>query len=668
METIYLATHTPSAEHLIRVASRNSNLAKIQVREFFNAFPELNYELISLPSLGDNRKDISLLGNPPDDLFTREQDELVLSGRADIAIHSAKDMPYPLPKGLQLIALTAAMDTTDALVSRNNDLLHQLPAGARVATSSPTRRAELLAVRPDLRVDGIRGTIEERLAQVDSGEYDALIVASCALQRLGLWHRATEVLPFRTHPLQGSLGVVARIDRTDLYDFFRSADNRRNYGQVSITGFGPGDPELLTRRATTALQQADQIFYDDLIDDRELDKYTAKKLYVGKRKNKHSHTQEEINHLLVVAAQSGQRVVRLKGGDPMIFAHGGEEAAFLSQHYIPFELIPGISTGIALASLTGIPLTFRGLASSVAFVTGHTPDIRLPHTDTVVVYMGSSNLRTLSANAISDGRDPSTPVMLVSNLSLSNEAVYYSTLEELSTKQKVYDTPLIVLIGKVVSLRNRIPEKTRSTLLVTGTRSDVHKLPGKIIHQPLISIQPFNQEVLKSEITQSDRYEWLIFTSHYSVKLFFEALYKEGYDSRSLVNNKIVSVGQTTSKALLQYGIIPNLQPDNESSEGIVELLANEQPGTVLLPRSDLGLSVLPTALGERGWKVTVLPVYKNQLPDDSSPIDINSIDELLFSSPSCVTNFKTIYGSLPKSKYYHLRGNETKKRFNELI
>ncbi|HRZ98899.1 MAG TPA: uroporphyrinogen-III C-methyltransferase, partial [Paludibacter sp.] len=377
----------------LKVISRQSPLALLQVKEVFDFFSEINYDLIKLESYGDKNKQLSLLDNPPVDIFTRELDNAILSGEADMAIHSAKDLPYPLPIGLEVISLFDAFDQTDSLVSRQNLTLRKLPAGARIGTSSTTRKKELLALRPDVEVVSIRGTIEERIAQVDSGFIDALIVATCALKRLNFSQRIAEVLPFETHPLQGNLAIVARENRTDLKNIFAEKDIRCNYGKVTLVGFGPGNPDLLTIGGDKALAQADIILHDDLLEKDFLQKYKAEKVYVGKRKDRHSFEQGDINRLILDAARAGKQVVRLKGGDPMVFAHGGEEIEYLQSNFVEVAVIPGVSSGIAVSSLTKVPLTHRGVASSVAFVTGHLQNVELPNTDTVVIYMGGSNIQ-----------------------------------------------------------------------------------------------------------------------------------------------------------------------------------------------------------------------------------------------------------------------------------
>ena len=224
-------------------------------------------------------------------------------------------------------------------------------------------------------------------------------------------------------------------------------------GKVTLVGFGPGDPDLLTIGGERALSQADIIFHDDLIDRAFLDQYKAEKVYVGKRKHKHSYEQDAINELLLKSAFEGKSVVRLKGGDSMVFAHGGEEIDYLKKYNVPVSSIPGVSTGIAVASLTQIPLTYRGVSSSVAFITGHSTAVHLPNTDTLVCFMAGSTIHRIAARAIAEGRDPKTPVALVHNVSLPDQFEYISNLEKLAATEANYPTPMIIIIGPVVGLK-----------------------------------------------------------------------------------------------------------------------------------------------------------------------------------------------------------------------
>ena len=437
----------------LKVISRKSQLAVLQVKEVMDSCPGVDYGLLTLETFGDKHKEISLLENPPADLFTRELDIALLEDTADIAIHSAKDLPYPLAAGLEVIALLGNFDHTDSLISRNNISLKELPVGSKVGVSSPLRRKELLAFHPELDAVGIRGTIDERIALVDSGSIDAFIVATSALHRLGLSDQAAEVVSFETPPLQGKLAVVAKTGRPELKALFEKQDMRTHFGKVTLVGFGPGDPDLLTIAGDRSMGEADVIFLDDLVDRDFLERYKAEKFYVGKRRHCHSYEQEQINRLMLVAAMEGKKVVRLKGGDSMIFAHGGEEVEFLKSNFISVKVIPGISTGTAVASLTQIPLTLRGIAKSVAFITGHAADVQLPVADTLVCFMAGSTIHLIAAKAIAEGRDPKTPVALVYNVSLPDQKEYLSTLELLSKSDYKYPTPIIIIIGEVVSFR-----------------------------------------------------------------------------------------------------------------------------------------------------------------------------------------------------------------------
>ena len=195
----------------IRVIARRSKLSQIQVAEVFNRLKDIPYTIVFTDTFGDKRLDLSLLnGEAPDDMFTRELDWALLHDDADIAIHSAKDLPEHLHPDLEVIALYEAFDKTDALVSRDHIKLMDLPAGSTVGTSSPLRKKGLSELRPDLKIVGIRGCIEDRVAQVRDGKLDCAIVATCALKRLGMEDEITEILPFPTHPMQGRLAITAK--------------------------------------------------------------------------------------------------------------------------------------------------------------------------------------------------------------------------------------------------------------------------------------------------------------------------------------------------------------------------------------------------------------------------------------------------------------------------
>ena len=589
----------------IRIISRQSRLALLQVEELVKEAGITDYELIKTTSYGDRHKEVSLMDEGlAQDFFTRELDEALLEGRADIAVHSAKDLPNPLPDGIELLALTEGKDPSDSLVARDGLTLATLPAGSKVGTSSAQRKEELLKVRPDLVVVPIRGTIEERIAQVDSGAVDALIVATCALDRLGLSHRATERLPFKTHPLQGKLAVTGR-----------------HYGKVYLVGYGPGDTELITVKGQRLLCEADVVFYDDL-SFVPVKAPVQKYIYVGKRSGRHSHSQEEINELMYQAATEGKTVVRLKGGDPMVFAHGREEIDYLQSRFVKVEVVPGISSGIALASLTQIPLTHRGLARSVAFVLGHSKDIQTPTADTLIYYMGGAKVSEIAHSLIASGRSAETPVALVTNVSLPNQRTVFTSLGEM--KWALFKaTPVLIVVGEVVSLEAKTH---KSRVYDTSSTSETPLI--KIEHLPFISNS--NMDILE--------FDYIVFTSRHGVKHFFEE-----YNNNSQLP-KIISVGSITTAALREWGMESFFESPTQSARGIIDFFRDKPRGSrILLARSDKGLKALTDGL--RQHEVTDLPVYSNRPDKDAVKQDLSQYDKILFSSPSGVEAFRDLYG-----------------------
>lgn len=220
---------------------------------------------------------------------------------------------------------------------------------------------------------------------------------------------------------------------------------------VTLVGFGPGDPELLTVRALKALHEADIIFHDDLIDHDFLHTFQAEQVYVGKRSGHHAAEQHEINQMMLAAVLKGKRVVRLKGGDPMLFAHAQEEISYLENRGIAMTVIPGITAASALAARARVSLTARGVAQSVALINGHANRPLTPDAETLVYYMGASQLQHIARTLIARGKRPLTPVLLASSLSTANEQLFHTTLERLQKEEPNYPTPLIALVGEVAN-------------------------------------------------------------------------------------------------------------------------------------------------------------------------------------------------------------------------
>ncbi|WP_449139452.1 uroporphyrinogen-III C-methyltransferase [Segatella sp.] len=704
----------------IKVIARGSRLSRLQVEEVFKNFPELAYEIKYLESYGDKNQQISLLnGEAPADIFTRELDDAIRQGDADIAIHSAKDLPYPLPEDIEVIALFPAFDTTDSLVSRDHKKLAELPAGSIIGTSSPLRKKGLNELRPDLTIKGIRGCIEERVQQVKDGKYDAAIVATCALKRLGMEDEIAEVLPFPTHPLQGFLAITGK-KGSALKQAFASKSILDKQGTVSLVGFGPGDPDLLTIKAAKAIDAADIIFYDDLIDDSYLADKKAEKIYVGKRAGYHHKEQADINRLLLDAAREGKNVVRLKGGDPMIFAHGSEEIEYLESNLIKVNVIPGITTASALAASQKISLTHRDFSSSVALVSGHTPQPVTPDAETLVYYMGAKQLQVIATQLIDkEGWAFNTPVLLTYNVSRPDEQTFETTLWNLRNgEMQNLPTPLIALIGYVAGLKHYQASDIKPTLY-TGTLPAIEKRKADYTYTPLIEISyhpSYFTKILEDNYCKQydgkcfTKYcEWdesqalyYIFTSQYGVEATLE-----DYDLifKEQEKHVFISIGDTTTEALHKAGVKNVIQVEQDNRYGVIEWFKKEKERLdaarpqyehslelfekmdfdnydyeleesvtryenrlVFYPHSSLSPEDIPLALQELGFDVLSAVAYNNVLPKNPRRVNLNHFKRIVFTSPSTIDNFIKLYGKLPENTEFITRGPITQDHLEEVM
>lgn len=636
----------------IRLICRSSRLSIIQAQEVATSVSGHTIQIRPYESFGDKNKNISLLNNEISDFFTKELDEAILNGEADVAVHSARDLPYPMKNGLEIIALTPCLSSRDVLVSKSKKKLSSLPSGAKIGTSSQHRKEQISTLRSDIEIVSIQGTIDQRLEQLNSGLLDALILAECSLIRLGYEHLVTETLPYETHPLQGHLVVVAKVGNAAMKSIFYNIDVRRKYGKVSIAGFGPGNPELLTIKALNEIRKADIIYYDDLVDANFIQSFECEKMFVGKRKDKHEKTQDEINQLLYKSAIEGKRVVRLKGGDPQIFGRGGEEFDYLNERLVNVEIIPGITSALAAAAYSGIPLTMRNEAASVAFCLGYPAEkITVPNTDTIVYYMGASSLKEIAGKVIESGRSPQTPVALVQNASSQNQVNVYASLQQILDDDITVESPLIVIIGNHIKEKSFASNYIRNKVLVTGTNADNYEYVGEIIHTPLIEIRPLDNYLQYKQLFSSNNQDWIVFTSRYAVIYFLKALTACDKDIRFIGNAGIIAIGDATAKELLRFGLVADIISKNETTDGLVDLFVERQlPGKqVLILRSNLSNDTIPSLLGRMGYKVNAIPVYENVVPDKTELINLDNIDIVAFSSPSGVKNFKKLYEKLPE-------------------
>lgn len=394
-----------------------------------------------------------------------------------------------------------------------------------------------------------------------------------------------------------------------------------------------------------------------------LSHFKAEKVFVGKRKGNHSHTQEQINELLYQSAIAGRNTVRLKGGDPFIFGRGGEEFEYLHTRLILPEVIPGITAAVGAAAQAAIPLTNRGESSSVAFITASSQkEIVVPQTDTLVYYMGASNLKELRGKVLLNGVDPTTPAAIITNATHPHAQVFFSTVATLPDETI---SPSVIMIGKTIKNRNIM--NSRPNVLVTGLTADQYQDLGHVIHQPLIEIVPIEMpDDFFKFVRFVHNYKYIIFTSRNSVKHFVEWVRSVGCETNSLNSNIVVSIGQVTTAELRKYGIEPQLVPELDSSRGIVELF--RQKGItgeeILIPRSDIALNILPDGLRSLGNNVHTITVYYTQTVKKIEKVDLSNIDIIVFTSPSGVKSFLKHYGEVPYHIQVITRGEQTQEAY----
>ena len=458
---------------------------------------------------------------------------------------------------------------------------------------------------------------------------------------------------------------------------------KRSAPMVYLVGAGPGDPGLITIRGKQLLERAEVIIYDYLAS-RKLLKYVprdAEFIYAGKKGgSKHTHTQAEINQMLIDRALSGRMVVRLKGGDPFIFGRGGEEIEELVAAGIPFEVVPGVTSATAAATYAGIPITHRQYTATVAFVTGHEDPTKKESNvawdkistgvGTIVVYMGIKNLASITEKVIKYGRDPKTPVAVVRWASTSEQQTVVGTLENIAEVVRVNNIkpPSLVIIGEVVNLRDTINWYEKRVLfskrvVVTRTREQASELVdllenygAECIEYPTISLEPLDSsEILDRALTEIDTYQWVLFTSINAVDYFFKRLFELGMDVRDLKGPKVAAVGRVTAEALASRGIRADLLPEEFTGDGLAETLINEGVTglNILIPRALKARETLPEKLSRAGAEVTVAPVYQNVLPKSSAgehlkddlrqALEEKRVDMVTFTSSSTVKNFVTL-------------------------
>jgi len=671
------------SKNKVKVGSRASRLAVLQVDEFVALLRgqqiNLDMERVTFATAGDTDKQTSLTETVRDDFFTDTLDAALLNGDIDLTVHSAKDLPKSMRAGLSIFCMTAAVDETDCFVGRAR--LDELPPNAKIGTSSDIRQQSLKLLKPDAVPVNIRGTIEERIQLIDRGVCDGIIVATAALKRLGLEQHIKDILPWEAAPLQGQLAVVGRTEDIALRSLLAPLDVRRQYGRVILVGAGPGDPGLITVKGVAALRQAGCIFYDYLTS-RELLKHAspgAQLVDAGKRKGGHTLKQEELSRRIRLKAMEGKDVVRLKGGDPLIFGRGADEIEYLRSYHIDVSVIPGISSATGIPSSLGVPLTARELSSSVAFISGHgkgesvsePQPVVIPKVDTVVFLMGLTKLDIILESLTKAGWSGETPVLIVSKGTCPDEKVVEGNIKTIAQKARSEQLaqPALIIAGKTVSFWGR-PRYPKGRILYTGTNPQAYKRFGEIAHLPMIQLDPatLSPDAVDGLIERLDGYDMVLLTSRAAVNYFFRMLEKRGYDLNKLRGKDFAVIGKSTAQVIRQYRIEPAFISPVETSVGMLAAMTEryELKGkTILFPRSSLPNPYLSDGLTARGAEVDLLTVYENT-PLPRRPLPMEGIEQVIFTSPSTVRNFLKDYGVIPRYWKILSRGSYTSQSLKE--
>ena len=458
--------------------------------------------------------------------------------------------------------------------------------------------------------------------------------------------------------------------------------SRSKKGTVYLVGAGPGDPGLLTLKAKECIEKGDVIVYDNLANRAFLDygREEAERIYVGKEGGKHTLGQDQINELIVDKARQGLNVVRLKGGDPFIFGRGGEEAQVLVKAGIAFEVIPGVTSAIAVPAYAGIPLTHREHTSTVAFVTGHedptkeTSDIAWDKlatgAGTLVFLMGVGNLEKIALRLMEHGRAPETPVAVIRKGTVPEQKTVTGSLSDIAriAEREKIKAPAVIVVGEVVRLRgelNWFEEKplfgkriivTRAREQASGFLSALAEMGAECLEFPTIRVMPPERwEALDRSIRDIETYRWVVFTSVNGVKYFFDRLELLGGDVRDLKGVKIAAIGPATAEAVRSKGLRIDLVPEEYRAESVVEAFQNEdiQGRRILLPRAREAREILPEELAKLGAVVDVVEAYRTVKPEEDKEkilgmLRQGDIHMVTFTSSSTVSNFVDMFQGAP--------------------
>lgn len=437
---------------------------------------------------------------------------------------------------------------------------------------------------------------------------------------------------------------------------------------VYLVGAGPGDSGLITCRGKELLEQCDAVIYDRLGTNELLEflPETCERIYVGKQPGAHSKTQEEINEILIIAAKKYSCVVRLKGGDPFVFGRGGEEVLALQQAEIPFQLVPGVTSAIAVPELLGIPVTHRAVSRGFHVFTGHTKgdekqDYSYIHKEegTSIFLMGLRHLEKIVGRLFCEGVPEETPAAVISKGTLPGEAIVRGSLSDIvdKVKEAKLESPAIILVGENAGYHfysRQMGPLYRKKIGVIGTSALRENIRCQLVDEGACVYSLCNMKVkktdaypeLEKEFEQIEQYTWICFTSQNSVRLFFEAVREYHFDMRKLSHIRFAVLGSGTGNALAREGFQADYMPEEYTTkalaEGMVELLKQEgaENPKLFIPRALQGSEEFVNILKEHQIAFKILPIYDVIGKRTDNWKYLYDFDSILFASASGVMAF----------------------------
>jgi len=639
---------------------RDSKLSQAQAKQALTRIEELvsglKFEMRLFSSPGDRDKTKDLREAPPD-FFTKDLDDALIAGEIDLAIHSAKDLPETLDERIDFFHLPWKEDPRDVAILPKDKPDVEIK---RIGVSSERRAEYCRKFYPNAELLPVRGNIEQRVAQLDAGKFDMLIMAAAGLKRLGLKKRINDYIDLTDLPVPEAQGVLAVTFRKN--DARMTQIRKLFVKPVIIAGAGIGDKENVTIAVKNAMRNCEVCLYDALIPEG-ITNYlnnSCKRVPVGKRSGIYSMKQDEISNLIAEYARKGFRTLRLKGGDPTLFGRLSEETELLDALQLPFKVLPGISTISATAASTGLLPTRRGKARGFITATVRkaassngewfTTD-ELKQNFTKMLFMSISQADLVFSSLLEDGNSPETPAAVIFNAGTDTEEILTGTISTLGKKIKKLSTtaPGIIVAGPTADSKYLFKNHalladckvmlTSSEKIAEKAATAVKEYGGIPLKMPLIKLELLHDKI-NELFKKIHKYDYIIIPSPNIAELFISALNEYKFDIRKLP--KIAVSGPGTESVLNQYSLYPEIVPKKSfGTDGILdEFNSVENLTNIKICRlvSNKAKSKLSDKLKNTGALVEDAQLYSNTFIKYESPLNA---DAVIFSSPSTVEAFE---------------------------